>query len=192
MTVEATNRRIARRWTGAAALAVLALGLTACGGSAPGASVAPATSVITSVSTVISTQDVPPARDTTAPATETDVVTPSSTPTDAPAATGSSAAGGGQSTPTGGDDHSGSAPNPCPDDATLRSVTPDYDPQFPINAITCSGDWAVGTYEADGKNQTTGIWRQTAGSWAYQDRSTVCAQADNLPPELYAQACSGS
>ncbi|MBM9467487.1 hypothetical protein [Nakamurella leprariae] len=186
MSVEATNRRIARHWvTGAAALAVLTLGLTACGGSTPAASIAGTTSVITSMATVTSTAEAPDAT-----VTETDVV---SSTTAAPT-TGSSAddGGGGQSTPTGGDDHSGSAPNPCPDDATLRSVTPDYDPQYPIDAITCSGDWAVGTYEADGRNQATGIWREVSGSWAYQDRATVCAQADDLPPELDARACSGS
>lgn len=162
-------------------LAVVALGLAACS-SGSAASSSSTTSASTSAPSSAPTS--------TLETTVTDVVTSTAevTRTEHTTTAGGAAGNGG----TGGDDHSGSTPNPCPDPATLGSVTPNYDPQYPINSINCSGEWAVGTYEADGKNQTTGIWRNASGSWVYQDRAAVCAVAANLPPELYKQACTGS
>lgn len=177
------------------------LTLTACSSGSTAAPATSSTSSSASTSVVVSTSE--------AVVTTTDVVTDTTKITEltgvtrsipatiTPTTTAGPAGGGGTAGgPTmsggGGDDHSGSTPNPCPDPATLGAVTPNYDPQYPINSINCAGEWAVGTYEADGKNQTTGIWRNTGGGWAYQDRAAICATADNLPDDLYAQACKGN
>ena len=196
MTVEAPQRHSLRTTgIGVGLLTVAMFALSACSSGSTAAPAASSTSASTSAVVVTSTSDaVVTATDTvtdTADVTRTDDVT--RTRTAEPTSAGNGGGGGGaDSTPTGGDDQSGTAPNSCPDDATLRGVTPNYDPQYPINSINCAQDWAVGTYEADGKNQTTGIWRETSGTWAFQDRATVCAQADNLPPELYSLACTGN
>lgn len=145
--------------------------LTACSSGSTAAPTTTVTSATTSTAVVSSTSDTV--------VTETDVVTDTAEVTKT--RTAASNGGGG-----------GSGTDSCPDPATLGAVTPNYDAQYPINAINCSGEWAVGSYEADGKNQTTGIWRNSGGAWSYQDRATVCAAAVNLPPELYAQACNGN
>lgn len=169
-----------RRTTAITAVVLLsAITLTACGSEEPGD--ATASSVATTAAPVVETvtQEETEVDDETTTETDDDTTTATTTEADTPP------------TPTGGDDNGGGT-NACPDPATLSAVTPDYDPQYPINSINCSQDWAVGTYEADGKNQTTAIWKNVGGSWAFQDRATVCAQADHLPDELYQQACAGS
>lgn len=178
---------LSRRVVTAAAAAVLAaIALTGCSsteeGQAEPSSAAPTTTAPPVVETV--TQD----RTTINTETETDTETETETATETDETTSPDDG----PTPSGGDDHGGDTPNPCPDPATLGAVTPDYNPDFPINSVNCSEGWAVGFYEADGKNQTTGIWKQTGSAWQFQDRAAVCAEADNLPDSLYKQACSGS
>ena len=80
---------------------------------------------------------------------------------------------------------------PCPTGSQLTAVLPAADRAVAVSGIVCSGEWAVGNYSQDGRNQVVGLFHYgTAdGHWGVWERTQACAQTVNLPPALYQRAC---
>jgi hypothetical protein len=168
---------------GVAALCVVAATATACSSGAPaaGSSASPTTATVTATATATQTATETQTATQTAVVTSTRVTTSTHHVTSPDAPTSKA---GPTSNPT--------APVACATPAELALALPASDRSAPVSGISCEGEWAVGSYSQQGRNQVIGVFHYgTAdGHWGLRDRQQACTTPGMLPSTIDQLACS--